>query len=240
MTHKIKDLKDPFCYFFIVTLVKALLALFFSKIEVRSSENLPKDGPYICVANHTSRWDGLVVGRLIDRPSTFMVHPNELKGLQGVLLRKGGAFPANPKSDFAGFVTERFRHNEPFVIFPEGNVFYDGQTHPFKKGVARVAFNAAAQDLDVPIVPLAVGYQWRRRKIIINVGAPVSVYKNRDDYAQNPSAAMNSLCTALHREVLALRADLGFEADRKQLLTVKNGLHFLSGKDKARSFSLST
>ncbi len=239
MTHKIKDLKDPISFWLLSAFVKALIALFFSKIEVRCSQNLPKAGAFICVANHTSRWDGLVVGRLIDRPSTFMVHPNELKGLQGKLLRKVGPFPANPKSDFAGFVVDRFRRNEPFVIFPEGNVFYDGQTHPFKKGVARVAFNAALNELDVPIVPLAVAYQWTRRKIIVSVGAPISVYQYKGDYEQNPAGTMNKLCTALHREVLALRADLGFEADRKQLLAVKNGLHFLAGQEGARSLSLS-
>jgi 1-acyl-sn-glycerol-3-phosphate acyltransferase len=240
MTRKIKDLKDPFSYLFLAAIVKTLIAIFFRKIELRGAAGLPRSGPYICIANHTSRWDGLVVGRLIDRPATFMVHPNELKGLQGVLLRKGGAFPANPKIDFASFVVDRFRHNEPFVIFPEGNVFYDGQTHPFKKGVARVALHAASQDMDVPIVPLAVGYQWTRRTIVINVGTPISALEYRSEYGQNPTGAMNRLCTALHREVLALRSDLGFEADRKQLLAVKHGLHFLAGRDGARPLSLSS
>lgn len=231
MTHKITDWKDPFSYFFLSAFVKTLILAFFSKIEVRGSGSLPKSGPFICVSNHTSRWDGLVLGRLIDRPSTFMVHPNELKGLQGALLRKVGAFPANPKLDFAGFVAERFRHNEPFVIFPEGNVFYDGQTHPFKKGVAKVALTAAQQNLNVPIIPLAVGYQWTRRKIVISVGAPVSAMDYRAEYSQSPAETMHNLCTALHREVLALRADLGFEADRRQLLTIKKGRHFLPSNE---------
>jgi 1-acyl-sn-glycerol-3-phosphate acyltransferase len=239
MTHKITDWKDPFTYFFLSIFVKTMVAVFFSKIELRGAHSLPKSGPYICVANHTSRWDGLVLGRLVNRPSTFMVHPNELKGLQGFLLRKVGAFPANPKLDFAGFVSERFRRNEPFVIFPEGNVFYDGQTHPFKKGFAKVALTAAQQDLNVPIIPLAVGYQWTRRKIVISVGAPVSVSDYRAEYDQNPATTTANLCTALHREVLALRAELGFEADRKQLLSIKSGLHFLSNKDKNMSLSLS-
>jgi 1-acyl-sn-glycerol-3-phosphate acyltransferase len=239
MTHKITDWKDPYSYFFLSIFVKTMIAIFFSKIEVRGAQSLPKSGPYICIANHTSRWDGLVLGNLVNRPSTFMVHPNELKGFQGLLLRKVGAFPANPKLDFAGFVAERFRRDEPFVIFPEGNVFYDGQTHPFKKGFAKVALNAAQQDLDVPIIPLAVGYQWTRRKIVISVGAPISVIDYRADYDQNPATTTASLCTAMHREVLALRADLGFEADRKQLLSIKNGLHFLSNKDTNMSLSVS-
>ena len=230
MTHTvIRDWKDPFSYFFLSAAVKTAIAAFFSKIEVRGAEHLPKHEAYICVANHTSRWDGLILGNLVNRPSTFMVHPNELKGLQGALLRKVGAFPANPKSDFAGFVAERFRHKEPFVIFPEGNVFYDGQTHPFKKGFARVALNAAQNGQPVPIIPLAVGYQWTRRKIVISIGAPISVAEYRDDYLQKPVQTMNNLCTAIHREVLCLRADLGFEADRKQLLAVKPGFHFLAG-----------
>ncbi|MBS1990945.1 MAG: 1-acyl-sn-glycerol-3-phosphate acyltransferase [Cyanobacteria bacterium SZAS LIN-3] len=241
MAQVIKDRKDPISFFFLSAMVKTVIAAFFSKIEVRCADNLPKSGPFICVANHTSRWDGPVLGTLINRPSTFMVHPNELKGLQGALLRKVGAFPANPKLDFAGFVAERFRHNEPFVIFPEGNVFYDGQTHPFKKGVAKVAMMAAKNDLDVPIVPLAVGYQWTKRRIIISVGAPISVMQYRDLYDENPVSTSNHLVSALHREVLALRAELGFEADRKQLLStqVKSGFHFLTGTNANLNSQLS-
>ena len=239
MTHKIQDWKDPVSYFFLSIFVKTVIAIFFSKIELRGTGVLPKDGPYICLANHTSRWDGLVLGNLVNRPSTFMVHPNELKGIQGFLLRKVGAFPANPKLDFAGFVAERFRRNEPFVIFPEGNVFYDGVTHPFKKGVAKVALTAAQQNLNVPIIPLAVGYQWTRRKIVINVGAAVSVADYCADYEQNPATTSANLCSALHREVLAMRADLGFEGDRKQLLSAKCGMHFLSHKENHKSLAAS-
>jgi hypothetical protein len=54
---------------------------------------------------------------------------------------------------------QQFKKGEPFVIFPEGNVFYDGHTHPFKKGIARIAFAAHQNNIEVPIVPVGITYE---------------------------------------------------------------------------------
>ena len=143
-----RDCKDPVSFFLLSLLAKLVIALHFKKVDIRGKENLPATGPFICIANHSSRWDGPTLGRIIDRPANFMVSPNELQGLQGFLLSRVGAFPAHPKLDFVSHVMQQFKKGEPFVIFPEGNVFYDGHTHPFKKGIARIAFAAQQNNID--------------------------------------------------------------------------------------------
>lgn len=219
MSKEIVDKKDPISFFLLSLITKIVLFLFFRKIQVRGLRNIPRKGPFICVANHSSRFDGPVLGRILDRPANFMVSPNELKGLQGTLLRKVGSFPSNPRHDFVSFVLSRFGKQEPFVIFPEGNVFYDGHTHKFKKGVAKVAFAALLHGMNVPIVPVAIGYnfqgQWQAR---FNFGEPIYVQDYLALYEKDKDLATNNLLTSLHREVLSLRAELGCKEDEVQLL----------------------
>jgi 1-acyl-sn-glycerol-3-phosphate acyltransferase len=218
MARLIKDEKDPLSFSILAFLTRAFLDNYLH-IQIKGLDNLPKDGPFICVANHSSRFDGPTLGRIINRPANFMVHPNELKGFQGWLLRKVGAFSSNPRNDFVSHILSRFVKGEPFVIFPEGNVFQDGSTHKFKKGVAKVAFAAYERGLNVPIVPVGIGYKLEGRKQArFNIGEPISVATYMDGYRKDKEEASNSLLVSLHREVLSLRNELGYALDGEQLL----------------------
>jgi 1-acyl-sn-glycerol-3-phosphate acyltransferase len=219
-----RDCKDPISFFILSLFAKLVIALHFKKVDIRGKENLPASGPYICIANHSSRWDGPTLGRIIDRPANFMVSPNELQGLQGFLLSRVGAFPAHPKLDFVSHVMQQFKKGEPFVIFPEGNVFYDGHTHPFKKGIARIAFAAHQNNIEVPIVPVGITYE--SGVAHYNIGTPVSIEDYAADLQINPVAASKRLTTSLHREVCYLRSELGCLADRRQLELVEEN-HFM-------------
>lgn len=220
-----RDCKDPVSFFLLSLLAKLVIALHFKKVDIRGKENLPATGPFICIANHSSRWDGPTLGRIIDRPANFMVSPNELRGLQGFLLSRVGAFPAHPKLDFVSHVLQQFKKGEPFVIFPEGNVFYDGHTHPFKKGIARIAFAAQQNNIEVPIVPVGITYEDGIAHY--NFGSAISIEDYTADLQINPVAASKRLTTSLHREVCYLRSELGCLADRRQLEQV-DGAHFIA------------
>ncbi len=211
-----KDRKGPISFFILSLLTKLVLALHFKRVVLSGRENLPASGAYICIANHSSRWDGPTLGTVVNRPANFMVSPNELIGLQGFLLGKVGAFPAHPKLDFVSHVLGQFRKGEPLVIFPEGNVFYDGHTHPFKKGIARIAFAAHQQNLEVPIIPTAIRYE--NGQAFFKFGAAISVSEYIGELAVNAAAAGKRLTQSLHREVCLLSSELGCQADGRQLL----------------------
>lgn len=211
-----RDAKDPFTFFILALLTKIVVALFFRKVVVSGLSKLPS-GPFICIANHSSRWDGPLLGRLINRPANFMVSPNELNGLQGALLKKVGAFPAHPRLDFVGHVLKQFAKGEPFVIFPEGNVHYDGFTHSFKRGVARVAFAAWQAGFDVPIVPVAIRYDFKKRLAYYNFGLPLTLQEYKAAYLEAPNQAIKDLTSSLEREVRYLSAELGNKNDARLL-----------------------
>lgn len=225
-----KDRKDPVTFFILSLLVKIVVFFRFRPLRVIGRENLPKSGPFICIANHSSRWDGPTLGRLINRPANFMVSPNELIGVQGFLLSRVGAFPAHPRLDFVSHVMAQFKKGEPFVIFPEGNVFYDGHTHPFKKGLARVAFAAHSGGMDVPIVPLAISYEKGKAQYNFGKAIKVSEYLrdvNLTEESLKTAVVQTNFVRALHREVCSLSAENGNVSDARQLSEVKAPNQFM-------------
>lgn len=142
---QIVDQKNRMVYAFWSMVNKIVLARQFKSIEISGAENIPQNSGFMLVANHSSRWDGLLVYNLIGRPSNFLVHPNELLGFQGIVLKSMGAFPASTQFDLQAHINRQLGKDESVVVFPEGDVYRDGVTHPFKCGAARFALNAVRQ-----------------------------------------------------------------------------------------------
>lgn len=211
----IVDRKSKLTYTILNWINELSVAEHFAQMRIDGRMNLPP-GPFILIANHTARWDGPVVQQVIRRPANYMVSPNELKGLQGLLLRAGGAFPANPKLDLLAFMRNQAAKSEPIVIFPEGDIHRDGSTKPFKPGAARAALICADDGLDVPIVPMAISYAGTKPdKVHILIGEPLAVLERLSTYRSEPVHTIQSLTHQLHREVCHLRASLGSRRDRE-------------------------
>lgn len=130
----------------------------FKNIHIEHAENIPRNGSFLLIANHTSRWDGPILMETIGRAANWMVSPNELLGLQGLLLRSVGAFPADRRFELLTYVAQQINKGEPIVIFPEGNIFRDGTTHPFKSGAARILLMCKEMGSDLPVVSVCVNY----------------------------------------------------------------------------------
>ena len=217
----IVDRKSKFSYGILNFINEVCVAEHFAEIRIEGDEKLPK-GPFILISNHSARWDGPVVQQVIRRPANWMVSPNELKGLQGFLLRAGGAFPANPKFDLLSFMRNQAAKAEPIVIFPEGDIHKDGFTKPFKPGAARAALICAEDGLDVPIVPMAISYSGTKPdRVRILVGDPIDVKSRLEAYREESVQTIQSLTHQLRREVCSLRAELGSERDQQVLFESK-------------------
>ena len=215
------DRKSKITYVVLNFINEVCVAKHFAEIRIEGDEKLPK-GPFILISNHSARWDGPVVQQVIRRPANWMVSPNELKGLQGLLLRAGGAFPANPKFDLLTFMRNQAAKAEPIVIFPEGDIHKDGFTKPFKPGAARAALICADDGLDVPIVPMAISYSGSKPdRVRMLVGDPIDVKSRLEGYRAEPLPTIQSLTHQLRREVCYLRAELGSDRDRQFLLESK-------------------
>lgn len=217
-----KELRDrkSWLSFAVFNLLNVLTVRFrFDRIKFIGSENIPKNRPFLLVSNHISRWDGLVLHKLIERPSNWMVSPNELKGLQGLILRSMGAFPADSGFRLVEFVRSQAARGEGIVIFPEGNVFYDGTTHPFKNGASRLALSCASAGIPLSVVPAAVHYGTDKRTATVSVGEPVDLSKYVEEYREQSNMGIRSLTVRLNREVCHLRHSLGVQADNLVLFT---------------------
>jgi len=203
---KRKNLKDNksflrFTFWNIVNQI--IMRVHFKKVSVIGKQNLPS-GAFILIANHSSRWDGLVVQFLLNRRANYMVSPNEMKGMQGRAVRSVGAFPSNSRHDLVAYSLERLLNKEPLVVFPEGNIFKDEFLHPFKKGVAKIALEALSRNYNIPIVPLAIEYDFDQ-----NGGHQVSMRVGKayvPDMCEAPVLAQE-----MHTRVKVLKEELALQ-----------------------------
>ena len=174
---------------------------FFGEIKIFGQENIPLEEPTIVAPTHRSRWDSVIVpyavGRLVSgRDLRFMVSANEVKGIQGWIIRRMGGFPVNterPQLNSVRHSIELLKSNqEMLVIFPEGGIFNDYQIHPLKRGVASIALQAQTDKTDrkVKILPVGIRYSqpyptWGT-DVRVDIGASLTVeeYQSKLNYCK--------------------------------------------------------
>ncbi|WP_256973315.1 1-acyl-sn-glycerol-3-phosphate acyltransferase [Nostoc sp. T09] len=180
-----------------------LLPLFFGRITIIGQENIPRTGPVILAPTHRARWDALLVPYAaiackIKKDLRFMVTSSECKGLQGWFVRRLGGFPVDPKHPSITTLrhgVELLQQQKTLVIFPEGGIYRDGDVHPLKPGIARLALSAESSqpDLGIRIIPISINYSqtypnWGT-DVIIHIGAAIKVA----DYS-NGCVKQNAKC----------------------------------------------
>jgi 1-acyl-sn-glycerol-3-phosphate acyltransferase len=191
-----------------------LLPLFFRRITITGQKNIPTTGPIILAPTHRSRWDALIVPYTTADCATgkdlrFMVTINECKGLQGWFIRHLGGFavdPQHPSISTLRHGVTLLQQRKTLVIFPEGDIYRDGEVHPLKSGVARMALSAESSHpgLGVKILPVGIHYSrpyptWGA-DVSIHIGEPINV----TDYAsgrvkQNAKRLTDDLTKALQQ-----------------------------------------
>jgi 1-acyl-sn-glycerol-3-phosphate acyltransferase len=206
MLAKLMDKKSKFAHNALGWLCRKVVANRFPNLEIVGLESIPRTGSFLLLANHTARWDPLVIHTLLNREANYMTHPNELKGLQGLLLPAVGAFPADRRYDLDEFMIRQARLGEPLVIFPEGGVFTDRQLHPFKKGTAHTLLACHEAGLDLPIVPVAIEYTGDGGKIVIS--PPLRVVTNTPIAEMEKKNVITSLTQALHERMNLIKQSL--------------------------------
>jgi len=189
---------------------------FFGEVKISGQENIPLEDPVIIAPTHRSRWDAVIVpyavGRLVSgRDLRFMVSANEVKGIQGWIIRRMGGFPVNtdrPQLNSLYHSIEILKANrEMLVIFPEGGIFNDYQIHPLKRGVASIALQAETEESErrVKILPVGVRYSqpyptWKT-DVRVDIGAALTAREYQDKSLRQGS---QKLTTALQKSLEAL------------------------------------
>ncbi len=129
-----------------------------SEITLKGMENLPREGPYIIVANHRSMLDisliqgyinphaGFVAKKELDH---FFTVGKFLKVLGGELIDRNN--PRDAVSAVNNLIRKMEREKQVVVLFPEGTRSTDGKVHEFKVGSMKIILKSK-----IPVIPVAI------------------------------------------------------------------------------------
>jgi 1-acyl-sn-glycerol-3-phosphate acyltransferase len=191
---------------------RLVLPTYFGSVVVEGLENIPTDCHALLFApTHRSRWDAIVVPCAVGQPVCgrdlhFMVSANEANhGLQSWFIQRMGGFAVDTLQPSVASIRHGIKVLEAgksLVVFPEGDIFRDGELHPLKPGLARMALQAERNKPGVHIVPVHLAYgqpdvPWRCGvRVMIGQSLPLSRYTDRPAKAAGP-IVMDDLRTAL-------------------------------------------
>ncbi|WP_417328975.1 1-acyl-sn-glycerol-3-phosphate acyltransferase [Halomonas cupida] len=143
-------------------MVYALIHVMY-RLRFQGRSNIPSRGPALVVCNHVSFVDALVMGGGSPRPLRFLMDKPiyESKRLNW-LFRMVGAIPVESDRSDPGNVrraldevSRALRNGDIVMLFPEGRLTPDGETHTFRRGLDLILRRDP-----VPVIPAALSGLW--------------------------------------------------------------------------------
>ncbi|HRH42801.1 MAG TPA: lysophospholipid acyltransferase family protein, partial [Pyrinomonadaceae bacterium] len=198
------------------------ISLFFSKIELVNSENLPEKSGLIFVSNHPNALiDPMLLFVALPRKIAFLAKSTLFKmPIIGWLIRTVGALPLYRQQDKGEDVSknaetfaltrELLKSGGAIAIFPEGVSHDESQLQPLKTGAARIALGAVSSgknpaSLDLRFVPVGLYYTNKtmfRSEALLHFGEPFQVLPvELDEDGQPPKAAVKELTAQIEKNL---------------------------------------
>ncbi len=170
--------------------LQRIVARAFFRVEVSGAERVPRSGPVLLAANHrNSLLDPMLLTVAAGRPVRFLAKaPLFTDRRLGWMMRGSGAIPVHRRQDEPGrevagenveafrAVTDALRSGAAVGVFPEGRSHDGPDLMPLRTGAARVALDAAATGMRLPIMPVGLLFQAKhvfRTRAWCVVGAPI-------------------------------------------------------------------
>ena len=140
---------------YVIAKIKFLIIFkLFFRLKVTGQENIPQDGSFIIVANHSSLLDPVILGISIKPKIIFVAAAYLFKiGWLSYLLRKANAIPVQGENDIKAIKQSLIILQQGGVlgIFPEGGIDRQKNNLPVRAGAAYLATKVG-----VPIVPVRI------------------------------------------------------------------------------------
>lgn len=153
-------------------LVRIGLQIYFKRVNVRGTEKIPKEGPFILAVNHPNSFlEACLLACWLDFPIHFIVRGDVFHPAFRWFFRWTYQIPIYRFRD--GF--SRMRDNQKtfedcyrtlsrgqkILIFSEGGTRWEKKLRPIQRGTARMAVGALnfEPDMDLSIVPIGVNYE---------------------------------------------------------------------------------
>lgn len=203
--------KSSFHYNLLFWLVRCYFRIFYRRFTVTGKENIPPDVPLIFAANHQNAlMDALAMLFAANRPVVFLARADIfkkdriarllyfLKILPVYRIRDGVESMGN-NADTFDMTVQVLQSGTPLAILPEGTHTSIKRLQQLKKGICRIAFQAAESSdfkLNIHIVPVGLdytNYQNAGTHLLVNYGKPIRVSDYFEQYKENPQKALAQL-----------------------------------------------
>ncbi|MDG1333830.1 MAG: lysophospholipid acyltransferase family protein [Crocinitomicaceae bacterium] len=179
-------------YSILKPITRMSLNLYFRRIDVIGSENVPKDGPIIFVANHPSALlDPITIATNLDREIYFLAGANWFgKGLKKRILKNQlNMIPVHrpwlskKKVSNDEMFEECYRsldENKCIILFPEASTATVSKIRELKTGAVRIkaGFDEfTKKGKTVPIIPIGLSYSNPHEfqsRVVVKIGEALS------------------------------------------------------------------
>lgn len=216
--------------------VQIALKFYFRTIYFLNESDIPDNEPIIVAGNHSnSALDAIIIDAFLEKNKLYWLARGDIYAKKWVAnfmtsLRTAPIY----RSSEVGFVDIK-RNNESFEIcfkilkrnqmvgiFPEGITVHERKLQtPFKKGFARLAFQAH-EKLGKPIMILPVGVSYHsltalRTDVFVKFGEAFSTQLFYDEYKENPANALKSITQYLENQLNKIIINYDVVNNQKQL-----------------------
>ncbi len=186
----------------------------FYRFEIKGRENIPKNGKFICAANHVSHLDPFLVSTAILKPIAYMAKKELFENFGFFTLNMDwlGAFAVNRQKlevSTIKTVKELYKTNWLLGIFPQGGIRKNKTIEKVNKGFAVIA-KAAKWD----ILPISITgcekYNWIPfgAKVIVQIGKPISYEASQDEIIETWAKQVASMCHYQYIETVSENSEV--------------------------------
>ncbi len=141
-----------YLYRYLFWLINRVFVIFiirpkFNVVKIKESDPLPKP-PFVLVANHGTFFDPWIIGSFCPFPMSIMMNEFGFRASPFVrwYQKSAGAFPKKKgTSDYSALKKglRQLKDGYSLMIFPEGQVSWDGETQPLFHGAEKIIMHLA-------------------------------------------------------------------------------------------------